>query len=106
MAPRQLFAPPMEDDKNPEPGSKRVRPSSADLRARRRCDCAHSLAWPCALAGTAGTSLGQWPELAALGKEKVCCKDSHECCSTPFYYHSFCCPLQSSSEAQTSNRPL
>jgi len=41
MAPRQLFTQPMEDDNDPEPGSKRVRPSSADegsmqvrLRAR------------------------------------------------------------------------
>eukprot|EP00962_Isochrysis_galbana_P039794 scaffold14336_cov115-Isochrysis_galbana.AAC.4 len=30
MAPRQLFTQPMEDDNDPEPGSKRVRPSSAD----------------------------------------------------------------------------
>eukprot|EP00962_Isochrysis_galbana_P025341 scaffold7791_cov133-Isochrysis_galbana.AAC.5 len=30
MAPRQLIMPPMEDDTNPEPGSKRVRTSSAD----------------------------------------------------------------------------
>eukprot|EP00962_Isochrysis_galbana_P020128 scaffold5876_cov129-Isochrysis_galbana.AAC.1 len=41
MAPRQLFTQPMEDDNDPEPGSKRVRPSSTDegsmqvqLRAR------------------------------------------------------------------------
>eukprot|EP00962_Isochrysis_galbana_P009648 scaffold2693_cov139-Isochrysis_galbana.AAC.1 len=30
MAPRQLFSQPMEDENDPEPGSKRVRPSSAD----------------------------------------------------------------------------
>eukprot|EP00962_Isochrysis_galbana_P024213 scaffold7404_cov135-Isochrysis_galbana.AAC.4 len=40
MAPRQLIMPPMEDDLNPEPGSKRVSPSIAPKRARRRCDCA------------------------------------------------------------------
>eukprot|EP00962_Isochrysis_galbana_P051655 scaffold23126_cov241-Isochrysis_galbana.AAC.14 len=41
MAPRQLFTQPMEDENDPEPGSKRVRPSSTDegsmqvrLRAR------------------------------------------------------------------------
>ena len=108
MAPRQLFSQPMEDENDPEPGSKRVRPSSADessmqvrLRARASaCRLWHSLAWPCALAGTPGTGLGQWPELAALGKGKVCCKYSFEYCSTPFYYHSFGCPLQTSSEAQ------
>eukprot|EP00962_Isochrysis_galbana_P042183 scaffold15689_cov135-Isochrysis_galbana.AAC.9 len=86
------------------------------MRAPCRCDCAPARApvaltglWRlalCALAGTPGTGLGQWPELAALGKGKVCCKDSHECCSTPFYYHSFGCPLQSSSEAHSINPTL
>eukprot|EP00962_Isochrysis_galbana_P022010 scaffold6531_cov125-Isochrysis_galbana.AAC.1 len=108
MAPRQLFTQPMEDDHDPEPGSKRVRPSSADegsmqVRLRARAS-ACGTPWPgpapCALAGTPGTGLGQWPELAALGKGKVCCKHSFEYCSTPFYYHSFGCPLQTSSEAQ------
>jgi len=54
--------------------------------------CAGWHSWHC--------GLGQWPELATLGKGKVCCKYSYECCSTPFYYHSFGCPLQTSSEAQ------
>eukprot|EP00962_Isochrysis_galbana_P012771 scaffold3617_cov119-Isochrysis_galbana.AAC.7 len=52
MAPRQLIMPPMENDTNPEPGSKRVRPCSADksssqvrLRARASaCGLRHSLA--------------------------------------------------------------
>eukprot|EP00962_Isochrysis_galbana_P002597 scaffold705_cov119-Isochrysis_galbana.AAC.6 len=50
MAPRQLFSQPMEDDNDPEPGSKRVRPSSTDegsmqvqLRARASA-CGTS--WP------------------------------------------------------------
>eukprot|EP00962_Isochrysis_galbana_P016063 scaffold4596_cov109-Isochrysis_galbana.AAC.2 len=53
------------------------------MRARRRCDCAPAPA-PVALpgmalrtgslAGTADTSLGQRPELAALGKEECAAK--------------------------------
>eukprot|EP00962_Isochrysis_galbana_P027621 scaffold8684_cov112-Isochrysis_galbana.AAC.1 len=50
MAPRQLITPPMEDDTNPEPGSKRVRPSSADksstqVRLRTRAS-AYGTPWP------------------------------------------------------------
>eukprot|EP00962_Isochrysis_galbana_P048194 scaffold20000_cov112-Isochrysis_galbana.AAC.1 len=56
----------MEVDMNLEPGSKRVRPLptpkelDAGAIARLRERLWHFLAWPCALAGTAGTSLGQW----------------------------------------------
>eukprot|EP00962_Isochrysis_galbana_P008067 scaffold2191_cov138-Isochrysis_galbana.AAC.9 len=50
MAPRQLFTQPMEDDNDPEPGSKRVRPSSADegsmqVRLRARAS-ACGTPWP------------------------------------------------------------
>eukprot|EP00962_Isochrysis_galbana_P020382 scaffold5941_cov125-Isochrysis_galbana.AAC.15 len=110
MAPRQLILPPMEAEMNPEPGSKRVRPSSADesstqVRLRARAS-ACGTPWPgpahwlALLALAWANANGQSSPLLALGKEKVCCKDSHECCSTPFYYHSFGCPLQSSSEDQ------
>eukprot|EP00962_Isochrysis_galbana_P009269 scaffold2601_cov117-Isochrysis_galbana.AAC.1 len=50
MAPRQLFTQPMEDENDPEPGSKRVRPSSADessmqVRLRARAS-ACGTPWP------------------------------------------------------------
>eukprot|EP00962_Isochrysis_galbana_P023221 scaffold6982_cov113-Isochrysis_galbana.AAC.3 len=50
MAPRQLFTQPMEDDNDPEPGSKRVRPCSADegsmqVRLRARAS-ACGTPWP------------------------------------------------------------
>eukprot|EP00962_Isochrysis_galbana_P027300 scaffold8572_cov126-Isochrysis_galbana.AAC.4 len=50
MAPRQLFTQPMEDDNDPEPGSKRVRPSSTDessmqVRLRARAS-ACGTPWP------------------------------------------------------------
>eukprot|EP00962_Isochrysis_galbana_P034520 scaffold11699_cov109-Isochrysis_galbana.AAC.4 len=67
MASRQLTLPPMEVDMNLEPGSQRVRPSNAEkssMQVRLRacasaCAGTSFLAWACALAGTAGTSLGQ-----------------------------------------------
>eukprot|EP00962_Isochrysis_galbana_P028629 scaffold9088_cov118-Isochrysis_galbana.AAC.2 len=34
MAPRQLFSQPMEDENDPEPGSKRVRPSTAPVSSK------------------------------------------------------------------------
>eukprot|EP00962_Isochrysis_galbana_P030246 scaffold9781_cov135-Isochrysis_galbana.AAC.2 len=73
MAPRQPTLPPMEVDMNPEPGSERARPSRAEkisMQVRLRACGTSWPGWHCALAGTAGTSLGQWqwPELAALGK--------------------------------------
>eukprot|EP00962_Isochrysis_galbana_P001422 scaffold360_cov128-Isochrysis_galbana.AAC.2 len=75
MAPRQLIMPPKEDDLNPEPGSKRVRPSRADksstqVRLRARAS-ACGTPWPGhaqSMACTAGTCLGKWPEPAALDK--------------------------------------
>eukprot|EP00962_Isochrysis_galbana_P012025 scaffold3385_cov119-Isochrysis_galbana.AAC.2 len=71
------------DGGRPEPGAglktspafQRRRELDAGVIARPRERLWHSLAWPCALADTAGTGLGQWPELAALDKGKVCCKD-------------------------------
>eukprot|EP00962_Isochrysis_galbana_P009625 scaffold2684_cov124-Isochrysis_galbana.AAC.6 len=50
MAPRQLFLQPMEDENDPEPGSKRVRPSSTDegsmqVRLRARAS-ACGTPWP------------------------------------------------------------
>eukprot|EP00962_Isochrysis_galbana_P022048 scaffold6546_cov107-Isochrysis_galbana.AAC.2 len=50
MAPRQLSLPPMEAEMNPEPGSQRVRPSSADesstqVRLRARAS-ACGIPWP------------------------------------------------------------
>eukprot|EP00962_Isochrysis_galbana_P030113 scaffold9731_cov113-Isochrysis_galbana.AAC.4 len=73
MAPRQLFLPPMEDDlHHPEPGiglkaspafqSRQELDTGAIARPRERLW--YSLAWPCALACTAGTCLGKWPESA------------------------------------------
>eukprot|EP00962_Isochrysis_galbana_P004707 scaffold1297_cov114-Isochrysis_galbana.AAC.4 len=51
MAPRQLIMPPKEDDLNPEPGSKRVRPSRADksstqVRLRARASACGTTPWP------------------------------------------------------------
>eukprot|EP00962_Isochrysis_galbana_P009965 scaffold2761_cov148-Isochrysis_galbana.AAC.7 len=50
MAPRQLILPPMEDDLHPEPGSKRVRPSSDEKSSMqvqlRACASACGTHWP------------------------------------------------------------
>eukprot|EP00962_Isochrysis_galbana_P017560 scaffold5047_cov132-Isochrysis_galbana.AAC.1 len=50
MAPRQLILPPMEDDLHPEPGSKRVRPSSDEKSSMqvqlRACASACGTPWP------------------------------------------------------------
>eukprot|EP00962_Isochrysis_galbana_P003298 scaffold920_cov135-Isochrysis_galbana.AAC.4 len=92
IEPRQLFTQPMKDENDPEPGSKRVRPSSADessmqVRLRARAS-ACGTPWPgpahwLALL-TPDTGLGQWPELAALSKGKVCCKYSYEYCKPKY----------------------
>eukprot|EP00962_Isochrysis_galbana_P007125 scaffold1916_cov123-Isochrysis_galbana.AAC.8 len=61
MAPRQLFSQPMEDENDPEPGSKRVRPSSADegsMQVRlRACASACGTSWP---------GIAHWLALLAL----------------------------------------
>eukprot|EP00962_Isochrysis_galbana_P027326 scaffold8582_cov130-Isochrysis_galbana.AAC.2 len=75
-------AAPMKADSNPEPGSKRVRPSSSSadesltqVRLRARASAWATVAIPGLALRTgwhcAGTGLGQWPELAALGKGKL-----------------------------------
>eukprot|EP00962_Isochrysis_galbana_P031268 scaffold10186_cov154-Isochrysis_galbana.AAC.3 len=50
MAPRQLILPPMEGDLHPEPGSKRVRPSSDEKSSMqvqlRACASACGTPWP------------------------------------------------------------
>jgi hypothetical protein len=107
MAPRQLFSQPMEDDNNPEPGSKRVRPSSADesstqVRLRARAS-ACGTPWPgpahwLALLALAWANGHSSPLLA---RETCAAKTLMSAAAPPFYYHSFGYPLQSSSEAQT-----
>eukprot|EP00962_Isochrysis_galbana_P015990 scaffold4569_cov117-Isochrysis_galbana.AAC.2 len=61
MAPRQLILPPMEDDLHPEPGSKRVRPSSDEKSSMqvqlRACASACGTPWP----GPVRTGWHCWP---------------------------------------------
>eukprot|EP00962_Isochrysis_galbana_P026199 scaffold8109_cov110-Isochrysis_galbana.AAC.9 len=88
------------------PSFQRRQELDAGAIARPRERLWHPLAWPCALACTACTGLRQWPELAALGKGSVCCKDSFGSRSTPLDYHSFGCLLQSSPEVQRDLRAI
>eukprot|EP00962_Isochrysis_galbana_P050443 scaffold21815_cov119-Isochrysis_galbana.AAC.1 len=90
MAPRQLILPPMEDDLHPEPGSKRVRPSSdekSSMQVQLRASAsACGTPWPGPAHWLALLALpwANGQSLPLLAREECAAKNLLSVAATPF----------------------